>query len=90
MGIDSSWLFAAVLFALFLVVVAATALLEVLLRRVIGQAPAEQPRATVTGTLPVIDGCTECVLAREAGQRALYRHLAVEHGYLVMGTGRAA
>jgi hypothetical protein len=84
MGIDGSWLFAAVLFALFLVVVVATALLEALLRRVVGPDPAEQPR--VTGTLPVIDGCRSCLLAREAGQRALYRHLAVEHGYLVMGT----
>jgi hypothetical protein len=61
-----------------------------LLRRVVGPDPAEQPRVTVTGTLPVIDGCRSCLLAREAGQRTHYRHLAVEHGYLVMGAGRAA
>jgi hypothetical protein len=88
--IDGSWLFAAVLFALFLVVVAATALLEALLRRVVGPDPAEQPRVTVTGTLPVVDGCTECVLAREAGPTVHARHLARQHGYLVFDAERAA
>jgi hypothetical protein len=59
-----------------------------LLRRVVGPDPAEQPR--VTGTLPVIDGCRSCLLAREAGTRTHYRHLALEHGYLVLDTEQAA
>jgi hypothetical protein len=87
--IDGSWLFAAVLFALFLVVIVATALLEALLRRTLGQAPAEQPRPSVTGTLPVIDGCRGCLLAREAGPRTHYRHLTLEHRYIVISEAAA-
>lgn len=82
--IDGSWLFAAVIFALVLVVIGCTALLEWALRRRLGPVSEPPARPTVTGTLPVIDGCGECRLAREVNQVVHHRHLLRDHNYHVL------
>jgi hypothetical protein len=90
MPIPANWLFAAVIFALVLVVIGATALVERMTRRTIGQEPDLPVRPTFEGTLPIFPDCRECLLAREAGVRHQARHLATFHGYLVFDAERAA